>query len=235
MLRVPEGGITMHKSTDCSLIHSGDYDLIDVEQNATFADAVRFRTTMVEGSLQAPNIQGENLIINKGVVRCSGKIRVKRIAGCGTLEVKGDIVCDSIQLTGSLVSDGNIYCSGNMEMTGTLSNAHRITADEMQLSGVLHGNDIDGRSFTVRPLHSTMFSRFGMPDYQARSHADAISVSNVDASRLTCRTMTVDTATLRNGTSVESAACSTLLGIDRTSSVLLLTGACRRTHLRAVS
>ncbi|EPE39154.1 hypothetical protein I118_0672 [Bifidobacterium longum D2957] len=37
---------------------------------------------------------------------------------------------------------------------------------------------------------------------------------------------------LRNGSAVESATCATALGIDRTSSVLLVNGDCQRIHLK---
>ena len=36
----------------------------------------------------------------------------------------------------------------------------------------------------------------------------------------------------RNGSAVESATCATALGIDRTSSVLLVNGDCQRIHLK---
>ncbi|KAB7788632.1 hypothetical protein [Bifidobacterium cebidarum] len=219
-------------SADCSMVHSGVYDLIDVEDDATFANGVRFRTAIVEGTLEAPTIQGDSLIIDNGIVRCSGRIHVKRICGRGELEVRGDILCESIELTGSVNTDGDIRCSGDMAITGALRNAHHIVADNLYMHGVLHGNDIDGRVFFTQPLRSTMFSRFGMPDYQAQSRVILIKASEVSACKLICRTMKADSASLREGTAVEHAVCSTTLGMDMTSNVLLLKGACRRVHLR---
>ncbi|WP_338069971.1 polymer-forming cytoskeletal protein [Bifidobacterium felsineum] len=226
-------GFTMTEhSADCSMVHSGIYDLIDVEDDATFANGVRFRTVMVEGTLEAPKIQGDSLIIDNGIVRCSGRIHVRRISGRGTLEVKGDIICESIEMTGSVNTDGNIRCSGDMNITGALRNVHHIIADNLSMHGVLHGNDIDGRVFFTQPLHSTMFSRFGMPDYQAQSRVTLIKASEVSACKLICRTIKADSASLREGSAVEHAICSTTLGTDTTSNVMLLKGACRRVHLR---
>lgn len=216
----------------CSVVHSGNYDLIEVEQDTTFANGVRFQTTMVEGTLQAALITGERLIIDNGIVHCTGKVQVKHISGCGTLEVKGDLICDSIELIGSLHSEGNIRCSGDLSITGKLSNIHRISADSVHLNGVIQGNNIYGRTLLMQPLCSTMYSRFGMTNYQARSNVSSIQAKDVDVHHLSCQTLQADTAALRDGSAVQNAVCSTILGIDRTSNVLLLAGKCQRVHLR---
>ena len=51
-----------------------------------------------------------------------------------------------------------------------------------------------------------------------------ITAVTVEANHLQCRTLTADSAMLRNGSAVESATCATAIGIDRTSSVLLVNG-----------
>ncbi|KFI93109.1 hypothetical protein BISA_1274 [Bifidobacterium saguini DSM 23967] len=220
------------EDTGASVVHSGDYDLIDVDQDTIFANGVHFHTTMVEGTLQAKLITGERLIINNGTVRCSGTIRVTSISGCGTLEVKGNLICDSIELIGSLYSEGNIRCSGDLTVTGKLSNIHRINADSVHLNGVVQGNSIYGRTLLMQPLCSTMYSRFGMTNYQERSNVSNIHAQEVDAHKLTCQTLHADTAALRDGSAVQNVICSTTLGLDRTSNVLLLAGNCQRIHLR---
>ena len=71
-----------------------------------------------------------------------------------------------------------------------------------------------------------MFSRFDMDGYEDGSTVRHITAVTVEANHLQCQTLTADSAMLRNGSAVESATCATALGIDRTSSVLLVNGDC---------
>ena len=77
-----------------------------------------------------------------------------------------------------------------------------------------------------------MFSRFDMDGYEDGSTVRHITAVTVEANHLQCRTLTADSAMLRNGSAVESATCATALGIDCTSSVLLVNGDCQRIHLK---
>ena len=77
-----------------------------------------------------------------------------------------------------------------------------------------------------------MFSRFDMDGYEDGSMVRHITAVTVEANHLQCRTLTADSAMLRNGSAVESATCATAIGIDRTSSVLLVNGDCQRIHLK---
>ncbi|MBT1174887.1 hypothetical protein JS530_05120 [Bifidobacterium sp. LC6] len=222
----------MYENTGNTMVHSGTYGFIDIEDETEFSSGVRFRTTMVEGTLEADEIQGDDLIMDNGTVRCTGPIHVHSISGCGTLMTEGDIVCENIALTGNLKSFGNIRCSGDLSLTGQLRNTHRISADAVYLCGVLQGHDVEGHILHMEPLRSNMYARFGMPDYQARSRITAIHANDVEAQELSCKTMRADVIALRDGSAVESAMCSTTLMIDHSSNVLIITGTCRRIHTR---
>ncbi|MDU3902877.1 MAG: hypothetical protein E7G98_07850 [Bifidobacterium breve] len=80
----------------------------------TFADDVRFRTTMVTGTLEANTITGNQLIVDNGTVRCSGDVHVERIAGRGRIITDGSIICGGIELTGDLHSGGDITCNDDL-------------------------------------------------------------------------------------------------------------------------
>ena len=118
-----------------------------------------------------------------------------------------------------------------MIVTSTLE-ASVIEGDKLVLNGVLKGHDVNSRALEVHPLRSTMFSRFDMDGYEDGSTVRHITAVTVEANHLQCRTLTADSAMLRNGSAVESATCATALGIDRTSSVLLVNGDCQRIHLK---
>lgn len=113
-----------------------------------------------------------------------------------------------------------------------LLDTRHISGQTVRLNGVLKGHDVNSRALEVHPLRSTMFSRFDMDGYEDGSTVRHITAVTVEANHLQCRTLTADSAMLRNGSAVESATCATALGIDRTSSVLLVNGDCQRIHLK---
>lgn len=222
----------MHLHTgDFEIVEGGTYEAIGVDGHARFAEGVRFRTTLVSGVMEAETITGNCLIIDNGTVHCSGDIHVRHIRGRGRLKAAGNIVCDDIDLTGDIHSEGDIRCSGSLSVNGMLFNTALITATTVYLSGVLKGHTINGRELEVRPLRSTMFPRFAMTDYRIGSSAKHINAERIDVSSLTCMAITADTILLRHGSMVESATCAVSIGIDRTSSVLLLNNDCQRIHL----
>lgn len=180
---------------------------------------------IVTSTLEASVIEGDKLVIKSGIVRCDGDIRVFSISG------SGDIICDEITFTGKLRCNGDIVCSGNLSVNGSLGTRH-ISGQTVRLNGVLKGHDINSRALEVHPLRSTMFSRFDMDGYEDGSTVRHITAVTVEANHLQCRTLTADSAMLRNGSAVESATCATAIGIDRTSSVLLVNGDCQRIHLK---
>ena len=202
---------------NCTLIGKGVYGTIGVDQRSRLADGAHFHTMIVTSTLEASVIEGDKLVIKSGIVRCDGDIRVSSISGSGDIEVGGDIICDEITFTGKLRCNGDIVCSGNLSVNGSLGTRH-ISGQTVRLNGVLKGHDVNSRALEVHPLRSTMFSRFDMDGYE-----DGSTVR---------RTLTADSAMLRNGSAVESATCATALGIDRTSSVLLVNGDCQRIHLK---
>ena len=101
------------------------------------------------------------------------------------------------------------------------------------LHGVLQGQRINGSSLEIRPLRSAMFTRFDMLKYEGGSSASHIDVNKIEAHRLTCRTLQAGTAILCDNSMVEHAICSTSIGLDRTSCVMLVKGLlaqCRIAH-----
>ena len=201
---------------NCTLIGKGVYGTIGVDQRSRLADGAHFHTMIVTSTLEASVIEGDKLVIKSGIVRCDGDIRVSSISGSGDIEVGGDIICDEITFTGKLRCNGDIVCSGNLSVNGSLGTRH-ISGQTVRLNGVLKGHDVNSRALEVHPLRSTV------------RHITAVTV---EANHLQCRTLTADSAMLRNGSAVESATCATALGIDRTSSVLLVNGDCQRIHLK---
>lgn len=216
---------------NCTLIGKGAYGTIGVDQRSRLADGAHFHTMIVTSTLEASVIEGDKLVIKSGIVRCDGDIRVSSISGSGDIEVGGDIICDEITFTGKLRCNGDIVCSGNLSVNGSLGTRH-ISGQTVRLNGVLKGHDVNSRALEVHPLRSTMFSRFDMDGYEDGSTVRHITAVTVEANHLQCRTLTADSAMLRNGSAVESATCATALGIDRTSSVLLVNGDCQRIHLK---
>lgn len=197
---------------------------------STFAEEVRFRTTVVAGTLEAGTITGNRLILCNGTVLCSGDVHVEHITGRGRIKTDGNIVCNGIDLTGDLHSNGNITCNGNLLVTGFLGSRH-IRAQDVCIHGVLKGDRINGDSLEVRPLRSTMFTKFNMSHYEDGSSASHIDADKVEARRLTCRTLKASTAVLRDNSMVENAHCSISIGLDRSSYVMLLNRECRKHHL----
>ena len=191
---------------NCTLIGKGVYGTIGVDQRSRLADGAHFHTMIVTSTLEASVIEGDKLVIKSGIVRCDGDIRVSSISG-------------------------DIVCSGNLSVNGSLGTRH-ISGQTVRLNGVLKGHDVNSRALEVHPLRSTMFSRFDMDGYEDGSTVRHITAVTVEANHLQCRTLTADSAMLRNGSAVESATCATALGIDRTSSVLLVNGDCQRIHLK---
>ena len=206
---------------NCTLIGKGVYGTIGVDQRSRLADGAHFHTMIVTSTLEASVIEGDKLVIKSGIVRCDGDIRVSSISGSGDIEVGGD----------KLRCNGDIVCSGNLSVNGSLGTRH-ISGQTVRLNGVLKGHDVNSRALEVHPLRSTMFSRFDMDGYEDGSTVRQITAVTVEANHLQCRTLTADSAMLRNGSAVESATCATALGIDRTSSVLLVNGDCQRIHLK---
>ena len=204
---------------NCTLIGKGVYGTIGVDQRSRLADGAHFHTMIVTSTLEASVIEGDKLVIKSGIVRCDGDIRVSSISGSGDIEVGGDIICDEITFT------------GNLSVNGSLGTRH-ISGQTVRLNGVLKGHDVNSRALEVHPLRSTMFSRFDMDGYEDGSTVRHITAVTVEANHLQCRTLTADSAMLRNGSAVESATCATALGIDRTSGVLLVNGDCQRIHLK---
>ena len=193
---------------NCTLIGKGVYGTIGVDQRSRLADGAHFHTMIVTSTLEASVIEGDKLVIKSGIVRCDGDIRVSSISG-----------------------SGDIVCSGNLSVNGSLGTRH-ISGQTVRLNGVLKGHDVNSRALEVHPLRSTMFSRFDMDGYEDGSTVRHITAVTVEANHLQCRTLTADSAMLRNGSAVESATCATALGVDRTSSVLLVNGDCQRIHLK---
>lgn len=216
---------------NCTLIGKGVYGTIGVDQRSRLADGAHFHTMIVTSTLEASVIEGDKLVIKSGIVRCDGDIRVFSISGSGDIEVGGDIICDEITFTGKLRCNGDIVCSGNLSVNGSLGTRH-ISGQTVRLNGVLKGHDVNSRALEVHPLRSTMFSRFDMDGYEDGSTVRHITAVTVEANHLQCQTLTADSAMLRNGSAVESATCATAIGIDRTSSVLLVNGDCQRIHLK---
>ena len=198
---------------NCTLIGKGVYGTIGVDQRSRLADGAHFHTMIVTSTLEASVIEGDKLVIKSGIVRCDGDIRVSSISGSGDIEVGGDIICDEITFTGKLRCNGDIVCSGNLSVNGSLGTRH-ISGQTVRLNGVLKGHDVNSRALEVHPLRSTMFSRFDMDGYEDGSTVRHITAVTVEANHLQCRTLTADSAMLRNGSAVESATCATALGID---------------------
>ena len=179
-------------------------------------------------------------LIGKGVYGTIGVDQRSRLADgahfhtmivTSTLEasvIEGD---KPVIKSGKLRCNGDIVCSGNLSVNGSLGTRH-ISGQTVRLNGVLKGHDVNSRALEVHPLRSTMFSRFDMDGYEDGSTVRHITAVTVEANHLQCRTLTADSAMLRNGSAVESATCATALGIDRTSSVLLVNGDCQRIHLK---
>ena len=194
-----------HHTGNTGHVRNGNYGLITVTTRTTFADDVRFRTTMVTGTLEANTITGNQLIVDNGTVRCSGDVHVEHIAGRGRIITDGSIICGGIELTGDLHSGGDITCNDDLLVKGSLE---------------------------IRPLRSSMFTRFDMLKYEGGSSASHIDVNKIEAHRLTCRTLQAGTAILCDNSMVEHAICSTSIGLDRTSCVMLVNRECRRYHLK---
>jgi len=220
-----------HHTGNIGHVRNGNYGLITVTTRTTFADDVRFRTTMVTGTLEANTIAGNQLIVDNGTVRCSGDVHVERIAGRGRIITDGSIICGGIELTGDLHSGGDITCNDDLLVKGSLTSRH-IRARNILLHGVLQGHRINGSSLEIRPLRSAMFTRFDMLKYEGGSSASHIDVNKIEAHRLTCRTLQAGTAILCDNSMVEHAICSTSIGLDRTSCVMLVNRECRRYHLK---
>ena len=164
-------------------------------------------------------------------MRCSGDVHVERIAGRGRIITDGSIICGGIELTGDLHSGGDITCNDDLLVKGSLTSRH-IRARNILLHGVLQGHRINGSSLEIRPLRSAMFTRFDMLKYEGGSSASHIDVNKIEAHRLTCRTLQAGTAILCDNSMVEHAICSTSIGLDRTSCVMLVNRECRRYHLK---
>lgn len=113
-----------HHTGNTGHVRNGNYGLITVTTRTTFADDVRFRTTMVTGTLEANTITGNQLIVDNGTVRCSGDVHVERIAGRGRIITDGSIICGGIELTGDLHSGGDITCNDDLLVKGSLTSRH---------------------------------------------------------------------------------------------------------------
>ncbi|PJM79180.1 hypothetical protein [Bifidobacterium scaligerum] len=216
----------------CISVHGGTYGTIAISQHSQLEDGVRFRTMLVTSELEADEINGDELIVANGAVRCTGDVTVPTISGRGQLDIGGNIVCNQMTFTGTVHCEGDIRCNGTLSVNGSLKNAQHISAQTVHLNGVLHGRDIAGQELEVQPLRSQMFSRFNMNEYESGRSAATINASTVRARGLTCRLMHADSVTLREGSTVEHATCTISLGTDRTSSVLLMGHNCRRVHLK---
>lgn len=222
------------ESTGMIYVMPGDHDAIDVTARTRFARGVRFRCTTVKSLLEAESLDGEVLELEGGKVRCKGVTRVERLAGRGIIEISGDLFCDAIDMTGELRCSGSIHCSGDILVNGKLLSRQHVSGGNITLKGTLTTKTVSGNALTIQPLHSAMFSRFGMTQYEGRSEADQVTVIDLDAGNLQCKLLKADTAVLRDGTMVEHAVCDTSLSMDASSAVVMLSGTCHRAkHLKS--
>ncbi|MBT1171173.1 hypothetical protein [Bifidobacterium sp. SO4] len=208
--------------------------MIDVTARTRFARGVRFRCTTVRALLEAESLDGEILELEGGKVRCRGVARIRCLTGRGIIEISGDLFCDAIGMTGELRCSGNVHCSGDILVNGKLLSRQHVSGGNITLKGMLTTGTVSGNALVIRPLHSAMFSRFGMTQYEGRSEADQVTVVDLDAGNLQCRLLKANTAILRDGTMVEHAVCDTSLSLDTSSAVVMLSGKCHRAkHLRS--
>ena len=179
-------------------------------------------------------------LIGKGVYGTIGVDQRSRLADGAhfhTMIVTSTLEASVIEGDKLVIKSGIVRCDGDIRVSsisgsGDIEVGGDIICDEITLNGVLKGHDVNSRALEVHPLRSTMFSRFDMDGYEDGSTVRHITAVTVEANHLQCRTLTADSAMLRNGSAVESATCATALGIDRTSSVLLVNGDCQRIHLK---
>ncbi|MBW3089314.1 hypothetical protein [Bifidobacterium miconisargentati] len=212
----------------------GNHDAIDVTARTRFARGVRFRCTTVRALLEAESLDGEILELEGGKVRCRGVARIRCLTGRGIIEISGNLFCDAIGMTGELRCSGNVHCSGDILVNGKLLSRQHVSGGDITLKGTLTTGTVSGNALVIRPLHSAMFSRFGMTQYEGRSEADQVTVVDLDAGNLRCKLLKADTAILRDGTMVEHAVCETSLSLDASSAVVMLSGKCHRAkHLRS--
>lgn len=217
-----------------SYVHPGFHETITVEAHTRFAAGVRCHTLRVSGVLDAGAISSEYLNLDNGIVHGSRDCHIRHITGQGTIEINGDLICDSIDMTGSLRCRDNIRCSGGIVINGLLVGKRHVEAESITLTGTLVSGDVNGRTLTIRTLHSAMFDRFGMDGYGERSQTGTVTVADLDAGRLDCKLLNADTAVLREGSFVEHAVCTTELSLDTSSAVVLLNGGCHRArHLKS--
>lgn len=205
---------------------------LEIREPRQFSGTVHASTIHVANVLKAHGIICDCLILDNATLQCFSDLRAHRISGNGRIYVNGALECDSLDLTGDLETHGDITCSGTLNVNGSLINTRRVTADTIILNGACKGRELDGRDLDIRPLNSAMFARFGMNRFDAGIEVAQINANQLKAQGLNCQSLKANKALLRNGSHVQSAICDAALGTDRTSSVILVGGDCRRVHLK---
>ncbi|NMM93564.1 hypothetical protein [Bifidobacterium oedipodis] len=205
---------------------------LEIREPRQFCGIVRARTIHVADVLDAHGIICDCLILDNGTLQCFADLHAHRISGNGCIRINGALECDSLDLTGDLETHGEIICSGTLNINGSLINTRRVTADTIILNGACKGRELDGRNLDIRPLNSNMFARFGMNRFDAGIEVVQINANQLKAQGLRCQSLKANKALLRNDSHVQSAICDAALGTDRTSSVVLVGGDCRRVHLK---
>lgn len=212
----------MNLTVSNGIVRRGRYETLEIHGACTFEPGVRFTTLFIDGSLSAPECIGSKLVCVGGKIFCLGTMRVGAISGYGSMRVRGALRCDSLEFTGLIDSSQDLLCRNDIEFNGRLRNGRVLRADRMELNGVLHGHELEVRTFDLKPLHGAILRRYAMNEYLDESHADRVSGSSVHAEKLRCRFIEAQSVHLSDECQVERVSYSAELVRDRSSSVSLV-------------
>ncbi|WEV76232.1 hypothetical protein [Bifidobacterium sp. ESL0800] len=212
----------MNLNTFGGTIQDGDYDVLITHGNTIMRENVTFDTLVVRGILHTSLCRGRRIMMDGGILSCSGKIVSDRLSGHGSIRAKQHISSRRIGFIGEISTDANIVVKETLQIDGSID-ARSFKATNARIAGHTAIKDFaETNRLEIRPIQSTMFERFGMGKYLEPNSIQRIVATSVALSNTVCRNIDAGYVALSSHSQVEKVIYDNDLRLDKTSRATLI-------------